>query len=423
MNWLLFLHWYQPHNQSSEILSRVVKQSYFPFIKLLKKYPSVKVNININGCLTEQLIIKYPAVLEELKGLLKRKQIEMLASAKHHAFLPLIIGSEINRQIKLGMDTNQRYFGKNLYHPKGFFPSELACSSRVSQAIKMFKLIYFLVDELSVANNFNRLDWSKFYLGDRHSGGLNVIPVNRYWSSQLRSNHELHIDDWFWFTKEQFNNLNSYLITANDMELFGHHYPERTKILERAFADQQIKFLTFSEYLLKSTSNNEITVKLSPATWETAEAEIKSEDASRQSPYSLWYDRDNQIQMWQWKLSWLAISNLARFPEPQNDPGWKWHSARDHLDQGLSSCYWWWSSCRPWWNPDMVCYGALHLIKSIRTTNANTRKKLIAEKLYNQIIGLIWQWHWSGKAQKKIDKFEKQAGHGLYWVRTQPIEW
>ncbi len=423
MNWVLFLHLYQPHDQKPEILTQVVNQSYLPFFKLLNRYRRVKVSININGCLTEQLAYEYPELIERLKRLAGRGQIEFVASAKHHAFLPLIPEKEILRQIRLGMEANQRLLGKKVYQPQGFFSSELAFAPRVLRAANKSKFTYLLVDELSVSGKFNILDWSKYYLTDDQEDGVKIVPVQRHWSNQLRSTQELVLDDFFWFISQDYADERKLLITGNDMELFGHHYADRIDVLKRAFGNQKINFLTISDYLDQVSQQPATKVQLLPATWETTEQDLAAEDQSEQLPYPLWYKQDNEVQIMQWELAWLAISNLASFPQPKVDPDWRWHSARNHLDKGLSSCYWWWSSCRPWWNPDMICEGALHLIKSVRSTDAGFKKKMVAEKLYVQVLEKGWEWHWSGEAQKRIDEFEKQVGHGLYWVRTQPVGW
>jgi len=422
MNWVLFLHFYQPSGQKNDLLEKIVNQSYRPILSLLRKFPGAKLNINLNGCLTEQLNFFYQDVIDEIRDLVELGQIELVGSAKHHAFLPLIPEKEISRQIELGMKTNRDYLG-NAYNPQGFFPTELAYAPRIYRSVVRNKFKYLLVDEISVAGKFGALDWENCFQIENNLNEVKVVPVNRYWSNQLRSNHEFYIDDFFWFIKEAFSDQRVTLITANDAEVFGHHYDNRLKVLEKAFKDSEIKLLTISEYLSASHERRIESVKLLPGTWETVEEDINFKDVSKQLPYPLWYNPENEVQLKQWKLAWLAISNMAYFLQPKNDVGWTWHASRDHLDKGLSSCYWWWASCRPWWNPDMICEGASHLIKSVRSSKAGLKKKLMAEKLYAELTELVWGWHWSGESQKRIDVFEKKAGHGLFWVRTEPIGW
>jgi hypothetical protein len=311
------------------------------------------------------------------------------------------------------MEANIKIFG-DLYKPNGFFPTELAYAPKVLRVVEKLKFNYLLVDEISLNRKLGMVDQEKYYTG---RDGLRLIPVNRNWSSELRGNHDLTEESLFWLMKKQFCDESMVLITANDAELFGHHMRNRLSWLRTAVRDKQIAFLTIKEYL--EMKNVRKTVgKLFDGTWETGEA-----DLAGKNPYPLWYDRGNEVQMKQWELAWMGISVFARYVQPEDDEGWKWHSARDFLDRGLSSCYWWWASCRPWWNPDMICDGAEQLIKAIRSSRAGKSRKLMAEKLYSHLVHLVWQWHWSGEAQKRIDEFEKRVGKGLYWVRTKPVLW
>jgi alpha-amylase/alpha-mannosidase (GH57 family) len=88
MKWVLFLHFYQPTGQDLGILKQVVSQSYWPLLRLLAEFTDFRVSVNINGSLVEQLAIWYPGLLEEFKRLVARNQVELVASAKHHAILP-----------------------------------------------------------------------------------------------------------------------------------------------------------------------------------------------------------------------------------------------------------------------------------------------------------------------------------------------
>ncbi len=426
MRWVLFLHFYQPIDQHPQILKKVVNESYRPIIKSLKENSRARISININACLTEQLVKHYPDVLRGIARLVKKGQVELVASAKHHAFLPLIPEDEVIRQIDLGIQTNTRIFGEDLYQPSGFFPTELAYAPRVYRAALRYKFKYILVDEISLRGKLGRLDGSRLYVTPPENKNLLVIPAFRHWTHQLRGNAEMTNDDFFWYTKQQFSSQEHTLITANDAELFGHHLPKRLSLLEKTFGDPEIELLTISDYIsITGGISKAKAVSLKASTWETEEEDLKTSHQNSQGlPYPLWFNKDNPIQMLQWELAWIAIAELAKFPRPDDDKEMKWRSARKHLDQGLHSCFWWWASCRPWWNPDMVCKGAEQLIRAIRSLEfVSNKKKLLADKVYGQIVQVTWQWHWSGEAQRRIDEFEKKRGHGLYWVRTEPVVW
>ncbi|MCD6096732.1 hypothetical protein J7J60_00090, partial [bacterium] len=124
MYWINILHIYQPSWQSKQVLDKVVKESYNPILDILQKNKQIKISLNICGSLTELLSnFGYKEVLQRIKYLSQRGQIELLGSAKYHPFLPLLPKEEIIRQIKLNEQTNKKYFGK-YWKPEGFFSPE-----------------------------------------------------------------------------------------------------------------------------------------------------------------------------------------------------------------------------------------------------------------------------------------------------------
>ena len=101
MYWVNFLHIYQPSDQSKNILEMVVNESYRPLFKGLLNTPGIKINLNINGGLTELLAKNgYQDVIESIKQLAKEKKLEFTESAKYHALLPFLDREEIIYQIQ-----------------------------------------------------------------------------------------------------------------------------------------------------------------------------------------------------------------------------------------------------------------------------------------------------------------------------------
>jgi hypothetical protein len=196
----------------------------------------------------------------------------------------------------------------------------------------------------------------------------------------------------------------SYLVSAHDAEAFGHHYVSRHEILKWAFEQAEegkISVVRLKD-LYESIKEKE-EVELFKGTWETLPKDIQAG-----APFPLWYHPHNPIHQAQWRLVWRAIESLNQARKRgENIEGDTFQWARRHLSSGLHSCYFWWASCKPWWNPDMVVKGATELIKVVRTLGTlKPEEKSEAEDQYVKIIHLVWQWHWGGKAQRRIDEFE-----------------
>ncbi|HLD11852.1 MAG TPA: polysaccharide deacetylase family protein, partial [Patescibacteria group bacterium] len=148
MIWVNFLHIYQPPTQKPEILEKVVKESYRKVFAGLKKIPSAKVTLNISAALTELLVkYGYDDVIETIKELAEKGQIEFTGSAKYHPLLPRIPEEEIIRQVKLNIETNRKAFG-DVFQPRGFFPPEMAFSRNVAEVVSKLGFEWIVADEL-----------------------------------------------------------------------------------------------------------------------------------------------------------------------------------------------------------------------------------------------------------------------------------
>ena len=188
MIWANFLHFYQPPTQKKYWIDRVTSESYLRLVKGLLENPTAKITLNINSILCELWDQNgHYDVLEGLKTLVERGQVELTGSAKFHPLLPKLPKEIIIRQITLNEITLNKYFGvvgpilKNeelrirneeltlpaqstkSENPKvsnlrlhGFFPPEMAVSSLVLSSVKGAGYDYILADESVVGGNDNR---------------------------------------------------------------------------------------------------------------------------------------------------------------------------------------------------------------------------------------------------------------------------
>ena len=136
MDWINFLHFYQPVNSDAHIIKEATDLSYVRIIRALQENPQIKFTININGCLFlrwEEL--GYGDLIKKIGRLISRGQIDLTGTACYHPILPLIPEKEIRRQIKENENILKKHFGKN-FKPRGFFFPELAYGPGAAKIIK-----------------------------------------------------------------------------------------------------------------------------------------------------------------------------------------------------------------------------------------------------------------------------------------------
>ncbi|MBU0598060.1 UvrB/UvrC motif-containing protein [Patescibacteria group bacterium] len=396
MIWANFLHIYQPPTQKEYWVKKIANESYRKILKGLKKNSQARVTININAGLTE-LFDKYDChdVIEDIKKLLDKGQIELTGSAKYHPFLPLMPKDEIIRQIKLNTETNKKYFGQ-AYRPKGFFPPEMGYDRKVGEIVAKLGYKWIILDELAFSGNIHDIDWSKNYT----LKGMNDFLVffrERETSFRILS-AEIGMSVFSGNMLIQLLgdriNKNEYLITAMDGETFGHHRPGLEELLFDLYKTKELKSVTISELAPLFKNKQEIDPR--PSSWA-----LMKKDIEQNTPYSRWQDKNNEIHQMQWELTNMAIQAIKTMDNSESD----FQKVRHSLDQALHSDQYWWASAMPWWSIEMIEAGAKDLKDVILSTPIDEKTKTRAEKLYQKIVFTAFDWQRTGK----VDVLAKSA--------------
>lgn len=381
--WANFLHIYQPPTQKPEIIAKVANESYRKILTELKRTKRAKLTLNINGILTELLVKHGHAdIVTDIKNLTLAGQIELTGSAKYHPLLPKLPPSEAIRQIILNNETSKKYFGQ-AWHPQGFFPPEMGFSMDVAKIISKMGFKWIIADEFSYPRSLGETDYSKIHK-------VRGLPLKIYFrergvsfkilSAQVGTGklllHELgpRVND------------HKYLLTAMDGETFGHHRLGLEQLLFDLYRSTSIQAETISN--LPNHFPGVAEVLPEPSTWA-----LTSKDIERKTPFSRWFDEDNEIHALQWQLTELAIKTVTTTSPTLRG----WGKARTALDGSLHSDQFWWAGAKPWWSIEYIERGAKELVRAIELTPqvSNLTKKM-AQDLYFKIIATAFDWQRTG---------------------------
>ena len=390
MYWINFLHIYQPYSQTNEILKRVVNESYRPLLRGFLEVPNLKVNLNINGSLTEILYKKgYKDVIETIKELSKRGKLEFTESANYHALLPFLEEKEIIRQIKRNNKVNKKYFGSE-YKPFCLFPPEMAYGKRVAKIVSKMGYKMMIIDEISYDGGKSSPNNQFLY----KVKGSSIIPVfrERRVSNSIMSAVVRNKKDFLRVVGESKDNF--YFCTAMDGETFGHHRPGLEKdflnILNSKYPEQIFISQLLNLFKVKEEIN------LVNSTWASSK-----EDIERGVQFYSWKDPKNLVH----KLQWKFLNYLLEITRSKKVS----YSKLNIVDEAVASDQFFWASGEPWWSIEMIEKGAFQLLYALKKITNNKEEIEKGENYYKEILSIAFWWQREGKIEERSIKYKENV--------------
>lgn len=382
MKLAFFLHIYQPPTQDSKVLRKVTRQSYVKLVRLLEDFEDAKVTLNINASLTEQLArIGNKDLLDRIKRLAQRGQIEFTASAAYHPILPDLPKREIIRQINLNQSINQTYFG-SAYETYGLFPPEMAYEDIVGEVAKQMGFKWILVDGKALGRKRKILR----IIYRKKGSDLLLFPRNDEISIKIAFGRIKTVLGLIRAIGAGELSKDQYLILAMDGETFGHHQPKAINFLREIFKansqDKRLQLVLISELL--EDFDKRSSVEILPSTWGY------TEKIDGEAVWVRWRNSENPVHKNLNRIRKLAILLV--------DNG----ESREILDRALNSDTYWWSSGKPFWHTGLVKRGTRLFVETIlKSKKSKAAQKQEARQLYKEILSEGYRLYGKKKKLKK----------------------
>jgi hypothetical protein len=372
--WAQLLHLYQPPTQTHDVLVRIAEESYRPLLGVLRQHPAARVAININAVLT-QLLAEHGLgdVIESMRELAERGQVEFVGSGRYHPILPLIPAPLRRRSIVENAHVNRELIGP-VYRPRGFFPPEMCYSADLAFDVHETGHEWVLLSGVAAPDTWPTTDVARIPVPN----GAASRSVGVFFRDDLRSNRisfsETTPASFLQDIGGRTDDGDRYVVTAMDAETFGHHIKGwEQRFLAAAYAqaarpDSGIEMVTPSEVLDRFPTGPEVHPR--PSSWSTT-----NEDIAAGAPFPLWHAPWNPTHALQWEYvhHCLWLVEMATH-HVQTAEGRKAASYADtKLQPALHSCPFCLASRRPWWNVTLIGWGLLlvqetilHAIHAIR---------------------------------------------------------
>jgi hypothetical protein len=171
---VLLIHAHQPVGNFDDVMERAYTQSYLPFVEVLARHPTIRVGLHFTGSLLEWIERAHPEYLAELRGLVKRGQVEMVGGGFYEPILVAIPPQDRHEQITRLADYVEKHFGKR---PRGAWIAERVWEPQLPSSLAPFGVEYTLVDDnhfLGAGFELNQL--YGYYLAEDLGHTVKVLP-------------------------------------------------------------------------------------------------------------------------------------------------------------------------------------------------------------------------------------------------------
>ena len=370
-------------------MEAIVAQSYRPILNGVKKNKKIRLTFNINGALLELFDkYRYRDLIDILRELGKEGRVEFTSSSKYHAFLPFVEKKEIIRQIQINDETNKFYLGEG-YKSQGFFPPEMAYKKELVPILEDLGFKWIILDEIACGGEPGHVDYKKVY--KIKDSNLLVFFRERRLSNLIMSAVVRSEETLKEAMKDDLKS-GRYLVTAMDVETFGHHRPGLEKMLFDILAAPEFKLIQISDILKHYKDYEEVLPVKS--TWASSVEDIKND-----IQFLSWNDPENIIHKFQRNFLNMVLGEFYKVPV--DVPGYP--ILRDKIDAALASDSFWWASAKPWWSLEMIEVGAWRLLEAMEAIpNISKAQVDRARDFYTKIISTAFNWQRTGRIRQMM---------------------
>jgi 4-alpha-glucanotransferase len=172
----LVLHNHQPVGQLDHIAEHSTHVSYIPMIEALERHPTIKVGMHYSGALLEWLKKRNPEVIDRLRALVQRGQIEMLSGGYYEPMLVALPDEDKIGQIERMNTELYNTLGGNA---AGLWLAERVWEPHLARHIARAGLRYVILDDSHFENvGFKGPDdLFGYYITEEQGYPLAVLPT------------------------------------------------------------------------------------------------------------------------------------------------------------------------------------------------------------------------------------------------------
>lgn len=176
-NFVMAVHFHQPVGNFDHIIKRTCEKCYLPFLLTLKKYPQIKMSFHFSGCLLEWIEANEPCILDMVRELVEKGQVEIISGAFYEPILSSISSSDAKKQINM----LNEYIKKNFaFKAKGAWIAERVWEPAFASLLHDSGIEYVILDDTHfICSGFKKEDTYGYYMTENGAKAVAVFPSDK----------------------------------------------------------------------------------------------------------------------------------------------------------------------------------------------------------------------------------------------------
>jgi len=138
----MFFHWNILYAEISDDERRELpKRSYEPALDLLSDHPGITAAVELSGATLQELAQHCPQLIDKMKKLVDRGQVELLGSTWQSPFLLDVREEHFARHVRMYLKLHTEIFGS---HPEGLYTPEYCADERLPRILREYGYTWFV---------------------------------------------------------------------------------------------------------------------------------------------------------------------------------------------------------------------------------------------------------------------------------------
>ena len=170
------LHFHQPYGNLDEVFADATDRCYLRTLDLLHEHPHVAAAIHVSGPLLDWAEVHRPAMIDRLRRLVARGQVEILGGGYQEPMLAILPDRDAIGQLQMMADRCEELVGAR---PRGMWLAERVWEPDLARVIAQAGYAYTLLDDshLRAAGASDPL--GAYYVTDKAGATVAVFPIDR----------------------------------------------------------------------------------------------------------------------------------------------------------------------------------------------------------------------------------------------------